>query len=559
MTIGRLAEVLTEETGLLSTLRAPAEIPIDPIDLEAFLAAGDFAMAVVLHAFKCGDALDTLAKVAKVARRPSTPSGGAGGEATLKTLKVALVLGGTDVNVDAASSPARAATLARRAAAADVVVAFSPSMVAAAPSGSLPPATTVVVPQGVRLPTPREARRGQMFVDAPETFLSPEDSGAQSLFPSLHDALGMPSSTPVFLLPAGLRPVKDVLWAADAAEAAARRLAESRLCQSPGTRLAASASSPAFALAVVGPALDAAYASLVSEKARACSPSAGGAGAFASAGPVPRGVAVEYMRAAAGVLNTSASEGQSGALLEAAAAGAPVLARDIPGNRALLDFLEEAAKACASADTRAGTGDDLCVEDPEDPGERTEHLDATREISVRDDGGEIFGRDDALATHPRLAACAHPCGFLFAAPETLAEAMASFAEDSELGSAARRRSRAASAGGGATLRRVSCGGRRYNLGAARAAPATRFGSASPSTVSRCDGRRANDSRESTRRPERGSVRRTPSSDEATERILCITAVPRCTAVEFSFRFGGPSGAPKAVFRGFARHDGIRRR
>ena len=222
MTIGRLAEVLTEETGLLSTLRAPAEIPIDPIDLEAFLAAGDFAMAVVLHAFKCGDALDTLAKVAKVARKPSTPSGGAGGEATLKTLMVALVLGGTDVNVDAVSSPARAATLARRAAAADVVVAFSPSMVAAAPSGSLPPATTVVVPQGVRLPTPREARRGQMFVDAPETFLSPEDSGAQSLFPSLHDALGMPSSTPVFLLPAGLRPVKDVLWAADAAEAAAR-------------------------------------------------------------------------------------------------------------------------------------------------------------------------------------------------------------------------------------------------------------------------------------------------------------------------------------------------
>ena len=43
VTIGRLAGVLTEETGLLSTLRAPAEIPIDPTDLEAFLAAGDFA------------------------------------------------------------------------------------------------------------------------------------------------------------------------------------------------------------------------------------------------------------------------------------------------------------------------------------------------------------------------------------------------------------------------------------------------------------------------------------------------------------------------------------
>ena len=441
VTIGRLAGVLLEETGLLSTLRAPAEIPIDPIHLEAFLAAGDFAMAVVLHAFKCGDALDALAEVARRRR----PANGAGGKAP--RLKVALVLGGTDVNVDAASSPARAATLARRAAAADVVVAFSPSMVAAAPSGSLPPATTVVVPQGVRLPTPNpKPRRGQSEQRAnaetetsPET--SPEDSVSESVFPrtfpSLHDAIGAPSSTPVFLLPAGLRPVKDVLWAADAAEAAARRLAETRRLCGDGTRLKGeSASSPAFAMAVVGPALDAAYASLVSEKARACSPSAGGAGAFASAGPVPRGVALEYMRAAAGVLNTSASEGQSGALLEAAAAEAPVLARDIPGNRALLDLLEEAAKAffCASADTSAGTGDAPCVEDrkedPEDPGlPRTEHLDATREISVR---------DDALDAHPRLAACAHPCGFLFAAPETLAEAMASFAEDSELGSAVRR-------------------------------------------------------------------------------------------------------------------------
>jgi len=443
VTIGRLADILTEETGLLSTLRAPADIRLKIArDFELFLAAGDFAAAVVLHAFKCGDALDALAEVAQRHR-------GLGTEAPFK---VALVLGGTDVNVDAASSPARAATLARRAAAADVVVAFSPSMVAAAPSGSLPPATTVVVPQGVRLPTPRlparqtgqsEQRANAETETSPETSLSETHSGEQSVFrerafPSLHDAIGAPSSTPVFLLPAGLRPVKDVLWAADAAEAAARRLAETRRLRGDGTRLGKgeSASSPAFAMAVVGPALDAAYASLVSEKARACSPSAGGAGAFASAGPVPRGVALEYMRAAAGVLNTSASEGQSGALLEAAAAGAPVLARDIPGNRALLDVLDEACEeACASADTSAGTGDAPRVEDrkedPEDPSnERTEHLDATScSISVR---------DDALDAHPRLAACAHPCGFLFAAPETLAEAMASFAEDSELGSAVRR-------------------------------------------------------------------------------------------------------------------------
>ena len=61
-------------------------------------AAGDFAAAVVLHAFKCGDALDALAEVAQRHR-------GLGTEAPFK---VALVLGGTDVNVDAASSPARA-------------------------------------------------------------------------------------------------------------------------------------------------------------------------------------------------------------------------------------------------------------------------------------------------------------------------------------------------------------------------------------------------------------------------------------------------------------------
>lgn len=36
------------------------------------------------------------------------------------------------------------------------------------------------------------------------------------------------------------------------------------------------------------------------------------------------------------VINTSVSEGMSGALLEAMACGCPVLARDIPGNRALL-------------------------------------------------------------------------------------------------------------------------------------------------------------------------------------------------------------------------------
>ena len=384
--------MLAEETGLCATLRAPFDLPRGVSDFDAFLNAGDFALCVVLHAFKCGDALDALAEV----RSRSTL-----GSTLTSDVKVVLVLGGTDVNVDAREAPERAATLARRAAAADVVVAFSPSMVAAAPSGALPP-TTAIVPQGVRLPS-RETLRPSVSETTTNTGnANTEDvkeEAEETLVPSLHDALGVATSTRVFLLPAGLRPVKDVLWAADAVEERVKVLASS------SKKTVSSCSSPAFVLAVLGPSLDAPYASLVAQKARA-SASSSGARAFTQLPPVARFVALEYMRAAAGVLNTSLSEGQSGALLEAAALGTPVLARDVPGNRALLDMLEEASLGA-------------------------------------DPGGPEFERDpnafrDDDDSSPLLAAYAHPCGFLFASPETLAEAMSLLAEDSDVGSAVRR-------------------------------------------------------------------------------------------------------------------------
>ena len=388
--------MLAEETGLCATLRAPFDLPRGVSDFDAFLNAGDFALCVVLHAFKCGDALDALAEV----RSRSTL-----GSTLTSDVKVVLVLGGTDVNVDAREAPERAATLARRAAAADVVVAFSPSMVAAAPSGALPP-TTAIVPQGVRLPS-RETLRPSVSETTTNTGnANTEDvkeEAEETLVPSLHDALGVATSTRVFLLPAGLRPVKDVLWAADAVEERVKALASS------SKKTVSSSSSPAFVLAVLGPSLDAPYASLVAQKARA-SYGAEGARAFTQMPPVARRVALEYMRAAAGVLNTSLSEGQSGALLEAAALGTPVLARDVPGNRALLDMLEEAS---LGADERGGP------EFERDPN------------AFRDD----FFDDDSS---PLLAAYAHPCGFLFASPETLAEAMSLLAEDSDAGSAVRR-------------------------------------------------------------------------------------------------------------------------
>ena len=391
VTIGRVASVLAEETGLCATLRAPADLPRGVSDFDAFLNAGDFALCVVLHAFKCGDALDALAEV----RSRSTL-----GSTLTSDVKVVLVLGGTDVNVDAREAPERAATLARRAAAADVVVAFSPSMVAAAPSGALPP-TTAIVPQGVRLPSPGSSRRRRPSVLETTTNTGNantedvKEEAEETLVPSLHDALGVHRSTPVFLLPAGLRPVKDVLWAADAVEERVKGIASSSTVSS--------SSSPAFVLAVIGPSLDAPYASLVAQKARA-SYGAEGARAFTQVPPVARRVALEYVRAAAGVLNTSLSEGQSGALLEAAALGTPVLARDVPGNRALLDMLEEASLGA-------------------DPGGADRERDPN---AFRDDSS------------PLLAAYAHPCGFLFASPETLAEAMSLLAEDSDVGSAVRR-------------------------------------------------------------------------------------------------------------------------
>jgi hypothetical protein len=391
---------LAEETGLCATLRAPFDLPRGVSDFDAFLNAGDFALCVVLHAFKCGDALDALAEV----RSRSTL-----GSTLTSDVKVVLVLGGTDVNVDAREAPERAATLARRAAAADVVVAFSPSMVAAAPKGALPP-TTVIVPQGVRLPSPGSSRLRRLSVLGTTTNTEDnantedvKEEAEETLVPSLHDALGVATSTRVFLLPAGLRPVKDVLWAADAVEERVKGLASS------SKKTVSSCSSPAFVLAVLGPSLDAPYASLVAQKARA-SASSSGARAFTQMPPVAREIALEYMRAAAGVLNTSLSEGQSGALLEAAALGTPVLARDVPGNRALLDMLEEASLGA-------------------DPGGADRERDPK---AFRDD---FFDDDDSS---PLLAAYAHPCGFLFASPETLAEAMSLLAEDSDVGSAVRR-------------------------------------------------------------------------------------------------------------------------
>ena len=320
VTIGRIGSVIEHECGLEMILASPDDLPPtaanpDEVgDLEQYLDAADVAVVGVLHAFKCGDVLDQLADIKRRRGADFVPT--------------VLVLGGTDVNVDAGD---KADVLTRRAHAVDKVVSFSASMIAAAPPGSLPSdGRTAVVPQGVSLP--EEAKGVPSVEEVPsggfeeegfeeEGFDVADDAPSPPPPLPLHEACGVPTSTPVFLLPAGLRPVKDVLWAVDAIDDA--------------VGAGSANASPPFVLAIVGPSLDDKYRDAVVERL-------GRSTNVVLIPPVDRAHTVGYMRAATAVVNTSKSEGQSGALLEAAAAGVPIIARDIPGNRALLDLLLDA-------------------------------------------------------------------------------------------------------------------------------------------------------------------------------------------------------------------------
>ena len=321
VTIGRIAAIIREESGLETIARTPDAIPNVAEDMNRYLAAADVAALFALHAFKCGDVLDRAAELR------AAPGGG---------VTTVLVLGGTDVNVDVGAGEDKVATLARRAAAADRVVAFSESMIRAAKPGTLPPEKTVVVPQGVVLPDDDEEEEeeeeeedeekvdvrvqveavdeDERRADGDERFeRDGEDESTERAaatvrvpVPTLREALGAPPETPVFLLPAGLRPVKDVLWAVDAAEREAARIVanetsdDGTMKTSPAKKIssAAAAASVPFLVAVVGPSLDAAYAAEVSRRFERST--------VARLLPgVTRARMVAYMRQATAVLNTS--------------------------------------------------------------------------------------------------------------------------------------------------------------------------------------------------------------------------------------------------------------
>jgi glycosyltransferase involved in cell wall biosynthesis len=199
---------------------------------------------------------------------------------------VVLTLSGTDVN-HCLDDPACGAVLRHAIDLASRIVTYSPSIIqklSASLPGSVPKVT--LLPKGVTLGT------------------APYD---------LRSAAGLAAEDFVFLLPGGIRPVKNQLLAVDGLSPLRRDCV----------------------LVVAGPVLDASYGRRFAERA--------------SKEPwvrhlphIPPDAMAAAYRASDAVLNSSASEGLSNALMEAMACGRPILASDIPGNRDLLRHRETA-------------------------------------------------------------------------------------------------------------------------------------------------------------------------------------------------------------------------
>jgi glycosyltransferase involved in cell wall biosynthesis len=273
-TARRIQSVLQRVASCHVTLRGYHELPETNLELGEFVKASRFDLIVIIHATKGARFL----------------------EGDIALPPVVVVLGGTDVNIDARQSPEAKACMLRRLERASHVVAFSPTMIEPLPE--LGAVTRVaVIPQGIDF-DPASVDRLQ---------------GLSNL-QRLRSKHSIPDECPVFVLVAGIRPVKDVLFLA------------------PAFQSMYSPSSPHPVLLIIGPVLDDAYSAEVRAAVDASS-------AVRLEGPIDRPELLTIMAASDGVINSSLSEGQSSVLLEAIGLGLRVYARDIPGNRGLLSCL----------------------------------------------------------------------------------------------------------------------------------------------------------------------------------------------------------------------------
>ena len=304
VTMHRIATHLYDN-GIDAVTRSILELPQSKEDIANVIKAMDVDLIVVLHAFKCGIIIDVVGMYGDLLP------------------PVVLVLGGTDVNIDSKKSVFAEKAFRDRVAIARKVVAFSLSMIEAAPEGSLEfvessaSSKTKLIPQGVSVPNSVNA------VGVPSPKRKRDNSPAISELLQLHAVSGLNSSeTPIMFLPAGLRPVKDVCFIENAL----------RDFNADGNNVH---------LTVCGPVIDEAYGKLVKRR-------------FTLPGDfdrtllpgTDRDTVLRYIAAAKVLLNTSISEGQSGVIAEGMMLGTLVFARDIPGNRQLFDLCE--ARACAA-------------------------------------------------------------------------------------------------------------------------------------------------------------------------------------------------------------------
>lgn len=127
---------------------------------------------------------------------------------------------------------------------------------------------------------------------------------------SLREELELPDGALLFVLPAGLRAEKDPAWLCDMFEA--WHQVDPRIYQ-----------------VVIGPVRNQTYATQFQDRIQRCQ-------ATLYRPALPQAKLHSALREASAVLNTSQHELMPNSLLEALAIGVPVVARDIPGNRSLI-------------------------------------------------------------------------------------------------------------------------------------------------------------------------------------------------------------------------------
>lgn len=236
-----------------------------------------------------GDALDLVFGVHLY--RAGVPLAAAFGCEDGPPLPSVLMASGTDANADVDQPPRRAA-MAEALASSEALVCLTEALKQRL-TGLPVPADTTVVPNGIDVVTTARCDLKAVF------------RLADGVLP--------------ILLPASLRQLKGVR---ETVEALALLLADRY---------------PNHALIVLGPAIEVAYAAALRARVAAlvaATPSL--TGRLLLHPGLPHAEYLAVLRGAALVINASAHEGLSHALAEAMAAGVPVLARDVPGNRQLV-------------------------------------------------------------------------------------------------------------------------------------------------------------------------------------------------------------------------------